>query len=451
MIERLGLASRPCRARPRPVPSRSRRLLGGGFGSERPAAAQSSVYYGEVDATLRSELAQWSAYYWNRVDTGAKAKVGEFAFTNAALNNPLFSPLRGARPTLEQVKVLNSSDCDGLAALQPGWGDTAIAAAFRDAMKDWKFSTDTTTNATGSAIHVALITAAPPEAGATWSSQGNLIISEKLPLVTVGGQNEEPTIATGVSSATQAAINKIILIGPIIAAASAGTTEAQSLITGEESHATKFERGVRTLLADGGWVGTTWRVDAAFGVFGSLPLVGVTFSDAFVLVDSVNGGVSAAFSLSSSVDATLLLGAHSAQYLIGQPIRYMTLSGCATDHQAGWWPLMPHPVSPRPPATPGSTCVPVNPPWAPPPAPPLCMDSTVPGWMTLPTCVFAAAVPPTPGPGTCTCTEYGHHTGGPGVPIVWVRSIYQCPAGPAGTCPPAGYPTGCTLVIDYWW
>ncbi|MCC6321280.1 MAG: hypothetical protein IT438_07580 [Phycisphaerales bacterium] len=347
--------------------------------------AQSSAFYGEVDATLRAELAQWSTHYWNRVDTGAKVKVGSFAFSNAALNNPLFNPLRGARPTLEQVKVLNSSDCDGLAALQPGWGDAAIAAAFREAMKDWKFSTDTTTNATGTAIHVALITAAPPEAGTTWTSQGNLIISEKLPLVTVSGQNEEPTIATGVSSATQAAIDKIILIGPIIAAASAGTTEAQALITGEESHATKFERGVQTLLADGGWNGTTWRVDAAFGVFGSLPLVGVMFEDALVLVDSVTGGVDGPFEGGTKLDARTLLASHP-QYLASTPVKYWGVAGCAVGNVPSKCKV------PCPTGTPAGQCIPAG----------FTPVGTPAAW----SCVYTPATTPNSG-GTCVCiTEY---------------------------------------------
>ncbi|MFN7021202.1 MAG: hypothetical protein ACK4WH_07740 [Phycisphaerales bacterium] len=340
---------------------------GGGFGSERPAAAQGSPFYGEVDETLRGELAQWSTHYWNRVDTGATAKVGEFAFSNPALNSPLFNPLRGVRPTLEQVKVLTSTDCDGLAALQPGWGDTTISDAFREAMKDWKISTDATTNATGTAVHLALITAAPPGAGTTWTTVGNLVISEKLPLAGVTGTNAEPTIAGTVSFETQEAINKLIVIGPIIAAASAGTTEAQALITGEESHAAKFERGVRTLLSDGGWEGTTIRIDAEFGCMGSLPLVLSAFSDVFVLIDTVTGNLAGPFAPGSVLDARDLLQAHGGAFLSGTTVRYTTPDGCPVAIAATTvpGPLPPSyvPSPPSPSATPPAT-LPGNPsPW----------------------------------------------------------------------------------------
>ncbi|MFN7021200.1 MAG: hypothetical protein ACK4WH_07730 [Phycisphaerales bacterium] len=103
-----------------------------------------------------------------------------------------------------------------------------------------------------------------------------------------------------------------------------------------ESHAPKFERGVRTLLADGGWAGTTWRVDAAFGVFGSLPLVGVTFGDAFVLVDCVNGGVGGPFAVTSDLSADALLAAHSPVYASGSPVRFYSRPGCGTTTAARW-------------------------------------------------------------------------------------------------------------------
>jgi len=70
-----------------------------------------------------------------------------------------------------------------------------------------------------------------------------------------------------------------------------------------------------------------WRVDATFGVFGSLPLVGVTFDDAFVLLDSTSGALDGPFGLTSSLDATVLLAQHSA-YAAGTTVRYVNASGC---------------------------------------------------------------------------------------------------------------------------
>ncbi|MFN7021905.1 MAG: hypothetical protein ACK4WH_11330, partial [Phycisphaerales bacterium] len=215
--------------------------------------------------------------------------------------------------------------------------------------------------------------------------------------------------------------NKLIVIGPIIAAASAGTTEAQALITGEESHAAKFERGVQQLLADGGWEGETWRVDAAFGVFGSLPLVGVTFADACVLLDSVNGTVDGPFTPRSPLTASGLLSSHP-EYTIGTSIRYFASNGCPGQRMAGWVPV-PCP----PPAAPG-TCFPAT---FVPVIVPLQPAGNPGSWR----CAYTPAAAPATG-GTCTCEfEYKH-----------VSPVIPCP-GAAWTTPNG---SARCLIIERW-
>jgi|GEM_PF-1950496 len=334
-------------------------VVGGGLGNQDQASAQTAVYYGKIDETLRTDLVQWSAHYWDRVDTGNTVKVGDFKFTDPALNTPLFNPARAVRPTLEQLKLVSTLDCDGVTVLTPGFGNAAIANSFRQAMSEWKLVTDSSTNASGTAIHMNLITSAPAGSGTTWEVIGNEVISTKLPWAGVAGVNTNPTIAPSISTSTQAAIDKLITVGSIIAAASEGISEAQSLITGQESHATKFERGVQQLLIEGGWNGTTWRVDAAFGVFGSLPLVGVTFDDAFVLVDTVNGNVDGPFTLTSTLDSRPLLEVHVSAYTLGTTIRHLSTLGCITTARARWrtpfppgGPFVQRPGSPNTPTPP---------------------------------------------------------------------------------------------------
>jgi len=142
---------------------------------------------------------------------------------------------------------------------------------------------------------------------------------------------------------------------PAIAKAAKGVTQTQALITGELSHADRFEQGIVQFLADQMSNASAWRVDAAFGVFGSLPIVGVTFDDAFVLVDSTNGAVDGPFDLVSPLDATVLLAQQSA-YVTGTTVRYVNASGCLiltapqwrTTQPPGWTPA---PVTPGVPAT----------------------------------------------------------------------------------------------------
>jgi len=90
-----------------------------------------------------------------------------------------------------------------------------------------------------------------------------------------------------------------------------------------------------------------WRVDATFGVFGSLPLVGVTFDDAFVLLDSTSGALDGPFGLTSSLDATVLLAQHSA-YAAGTTVRYVNASGCLVVAAARWPTTQPPGWTPAP-------------------------------------------------------------------------------------------------------
>lgn len=303
------------------------------------------------------------------MDAGSRVKVGQFGFSNAALNSPLFNPVRAARPTLEALNILSATDCDGMAALQPGWGNSTISDAFREAMKNWKVTTNSATNASGTAIHIALISSAPSGSGTTWTTQGDLLISEKLPWLAATGANQPPTIAGNLSQETTSAIQKLINVAPIIATASAGTTEAQSLVTGEESHAVRFERGVASLLADGEWAAGTTRLEATFGAFGSLPIVMVAFTDAFVLLDSVNGSLDGPFAPGSDLDSTALLQSHVDAYQPGTRVRFATQDGCIVTGAsttrpgtppAGYIPSTPSPVV-TPPPLPGNpsnwTCV----------------------------------------------------------------------------------------------
>ncbi len=93
-------------------------------------------------------------------------------------------------------------------------------------------------------------------------------------------------------------------------------------------------------------------MDAAFG---SLPLVGVTFHDAFVLLDATEGTMDGPFDLESPLDATALLAQHSA-YAATTTVRYVNPSGCLmvaapqwrTTPPPGWTPA---PVIPPNPAT----------------------------------------------------------------------------------------------------
>lgn len=278
-----------------------------------------------------------------------------FSFTKAAMNDPLFLPLRGARRTLELLNVVDAQACDGLMDLQPGLGDTNVSDAFREAMTLWKFRTDPVANFAGSQAHLALINAAPSTSNVAWGMEGVYLVSTNLPWEPLTGGNQAGQIAANIDAATLDMIGKLALTAPAIAKASKGVTQAQALITGQKSQADRFEDGVVQYLADQGADASVWRVDATFGVFGSLPLLGVTFDDAFVLLDATEGVLDGPFDLDSPLDATALLAQHAA-YASGTTVRYVNASGCIAVAAARWrstpppgW--TPAPVVPGAPAT----------------------------------------------------------------------------------------------------
>jgi len=323
-------------------------------------SGQSTSHYGSLDATDKTELTQWATHYWARVDAGTLVTPSTFSFTKAALNDPLFMPVRGARRTLETIGAMNAQACDGLAELQVGFGDVGVSDAFREAMTLWKFRTDAVANPTGTQVHLNLVSTAPSTSNTTWGMEGSYLVSTNLPWETLTGANPAGQIAATVSPGTLNTIGKMVDAAPAIAKAAKGVTQTQSLITGDKSHADRFEQGIVQFLADQMSNASAWRVDAAFGVFGSLPLVGVTFDDAFVLVDSTNGAVDGPFDLVSPLDATVLLAQHSA-YAAGSTVRYVNFGGCSAIFPPTWrtrtpgspmWPGTPLPPWPLLPGTP---------------------------------------------------------------------------------------------------
>jgi len=386
------------------------------------APAQSSVYYGTIDAADKAQLAQWATHYWARVDAGTLVTPGTFTFTKAAMNDPLFLPVRGARRTLETLGVMGAQACDGLIEIQPGLGDVAVSAALREAMTQWKFRTDAVSNPAGTQAHFNLINAAPNTSNTVWGMEGSHLVSTNLPWEALTGANAAGQVAATVAAATLQTIGKLTDTAPAIAKAAAGITQTQALITGQKSHADRFEEGVVQFLFDQGSTATAWRVDASFGVFGSLPLVGVTFDDAFVLLDATDGRLDGPFALTSPLDATVLL-ANQSGYVAGTTVRFHIVGGCGAVAAPSWRTTPPPGSGPR---WPGAT----PPFWIFPPTEnvPFQMQPSRPSWWSNYDCAVSN--------GFCVCTAYGQFTM-PGR-LIWVRN--KCVTPGAGGCPPPTAP-----------
>lgn len=424
-----------------------------------PAAAQVSPVYGDIDAQAKAELQGWAGHFWHKADTGDTVKPGAFKFSDPAMNSPVFLPLRGARTTLEAVSLVASADCDSIAT--PDHADAAVAQAFRLVMTEDKIVTDPQSDPDGAAAHMQLITAAPP--GVTfWINADGTLVSVGLPLLLVDEAPNLAVYAGNVSPETEVAILKLMNSGPAIAKAAAGVTVAQGLITGEKDQAVRFAEGVQQLLFDLGSNGAIGQVEAAFGVYGSLPILSVAFDDAYVLLDTTTGSIDGPFELDSYLDARVLLAAHT-EYIAGTSVRYYKEGGCSANLVAIWNtggpPPAALPTTPRGPATPGPTVCPPGvfppgttaPPGAPaPPTPPATTYPTPPcynpanplgGWTACSWAVSPA--------GSTLVTVVSQEIGGTPPRVYHVVRYYNCGlATPGATgCPPAG----CTLTGTQTW
>lgn len=309
------------------------------------SANAQNAYYDKPDGALQTRVTAWSDAYWARVDAAGTPvpNAAAAAFSGLVANPDLFNPVRAARWTLEDIKILPTTDCDMMevwpaVGLQtggavPGSTRWTIADAFRDAMKHQRFSTDIGLNPEGTQEHAGLILAAPPSVGVVAYQDGDKLVSLNLPLKTVSAMASNAALALNLSQESQLVLATMIASSHGWATASADkATEAESLITGAQSKADRFAEIVRNFLSlaevQGRAVG---KLQAHFGLCGQLPIIQVNLSDCTVLMDPLSGNVSGPFMLNSALDARGLLGYYSGAYVAGSGVRYFTSgTGCPT-------------------------------------------------------------------------------------------------------------------------
>jgi hypothetical protein len=414
------------------------------------------VFSGQLTSAQDAEVLEWATLYWSRVDANGVPDIAApaFVFSSDAMKSGLFNPLRAVRPTLEKVGSIEASLCDGL-------DDFGIAypveiqsqrEAIRKAMLSREIDTSFASDPVGSSEHLTLVMDAPPDSDVTAWMDGQDLVSIMLPLQQVDAASDEGAVADNAGTQTQAVISDLVASGAAWAAdaQNIGVPQWRGLITGETTIADAFAASVQMYL-DGSNVQDA-LVDvlfANFGVYGELPVVSVTLSDAFVLMDPLNGNLVGPFQPGASFDAKLLLLAHPEAYSAGASIEYYNQFGCTGAVSATWYPSPP--TCPACPA-PGPVWVPVPPPAGSPPG-------TPPGRQTRWNCVDVTT--PTGTACKCTSTRWVWIVPAPaqyppGQPTI-IRERLTCatpgfcgsitPPAPIGTAPcPWGAPT-----TDYWY
>jgi len=418
-------------------------------------------FYGDMTAAQKQEVRDWNLALWNRIDTGDPQTL---TLTEPVWQSPLFNPLRATRATLERLKILDPSDCDwAIITATEGSPLWEKREALRASMIDGKFETDPVTNAEGFHTHVQDIFNAPPGVGVdAWFADGKLV-SINLPSdITVGFVTEICATAEGPidcaayqqqhsgESLTHAfaLLNALITTLPTFADQCVPVTEGQKLITGAESRADQVERRVQEIMVEQGLLPMTFRFDAAFGVYGSIPVIQVDIKDYTIFIDGWSGR-STGLRPARNVLELSNLTRHYWEVDLDLPYykTYRAGSGCQSLFALAWTPYQ---------VQPGDTLTPLA------PLPP----STLPGRPTTPICT------PNTATGVCTCvTErvFAITPCPPGAPsfgaagcrvveittCTWAVSAGGCTASPPSwpaRAPSSGWPTPlatCTSVYGW--
>jgi hypothetical protein len=417
------------------------------------ASAQSSVLYADPSSSQLDELKVWGGMYVEFKNSGVPANgASSFEFSSAAMNSPLYSPIRAAAAVIGEAK--GTGGC-GSATLTPANG----GAISEDVALYLSSATVVTSlsDTVASSYHLQAV-AQSPQASLT-ISQG-LVTSEDLtPAATAGTPGSKQY--TDVNTPTATWIAQLGTLAPSWSAQDDAMKTSSHLLKDSLSAIDSLSQKLSNWASVNHIDATVYRVDAQFGKYGSLPLLVVTFGVqskgeqrgdcGFLLIDGINGQVDGPFAARTAIDPTELLMAH-AEYVAGTSIEVVnTATGCGGGVAAGWtdsepwWPWQPawpstYPVTPRP-----WTCF--NSGWH-----PNDFWWNTPGCVCIVTGTSTGGVPPTTIPvriicdcGLGACAGVAPGGNPPAVPAV------PNPANPVGPGLPGTPGTTCNDCVEQWW
>ncbi len=313
-----------------------------------------------TDAQLQA-VKGWGQAYWSRIQTGTPAVQSPLA---GVVDEPLFNPRYATRLTLENLKLVSSSDCESFLTT-PQQNDTVALqkqASLKDSMVNLKFATDVNTNFQGTLGHIDKILDASITSSVVAYIDDDRLVSEELPLDVLVASGAEPQSASSFTQHEVNAINDIVVSAPGYAAQSGTVSESKKLVTGQPSQADTVALRIKALMSDLSMGDLpVERFDMAFGAYGSLPLVIVGFESCKLVIDATNGLVLAPVPHQGTFNAQALLANHGITGNYG--VRLYNSKGCAASNG----PTVAATEHPRPPA----------PPWTPAPGNPTewsCID-----------------------------------------------------------------------------
>ena len=150
---------------------------------------------GELTESQQQAVKGWGQAYWSRIQTGTTALQSPLA---GVVDEPLFNPRYATRLTLENLKVLSSSDCES-SLTTPQQNDTVALqkqASLKDSMVNLKFATDVNTNFQGTLGHIDKILDASITSSVVAYIDDDRLVSEELPLDVLVASGAEPQSAS---------------------------------------------------------------------------------------------------------------------------------------------------------------------------------------------------------------------------------------------------------------
>ncbi len=269
------------------------------------------------------------------------------------MNSQLFNPFNGPRQTLVKLGRIDSTD--GMRQLVEAPGADVASAKKREAIKDalvnFTFKTSPVNNPDGTTNHIYKILNASSVAGLVTYVEDGQLVSEKLPLDLIVVAGADPQFASTLSDATATAVTAILVAAPGYASTATGGSETHKLTSGGPSRADQVRDRIVQLLANTNTEGSdTDQGEISFGVYGSLPVIHVSFADADLMIDALTGAVVGPMAPGSPVPTEALLSGHS-EYVTGSGAVYLAgIFGLFPRSTLPTWHNVPPPGFPATPA-----------------------------------------------------------------------------------------------------
>lgn len=300
-----------------------------------------------LDATARSQMQQWSALFWERIQTGQSNQASEtFQFTDPRLNSPLVSPVRGAVRWLQrlqpQVRYQPNDPTSGTTG-GVAWSEV------RDLMQCGWLVSDLSVDPDRAWTHILVAY----EAGAAGVLEINGTVVQSVNLFPTP---VEPDFGAGDPPPPVAADEAAFLLALIPHAAAitsgmdTGPSRARDSMLGRMPYWDEFALQMHNHVLHSPTMLPTQvsRVEAAFGdgVL-SLMMICVQAGHAYVLIDPLTGQVSGPFHERAPINARPLLAAHSDHYSNTDRVEYVGEDGAVAVYITPIGGTNPYPSPPQ--------------------------------------------------------------------------------------------------------